>query len=42
MNKIWNELIKNNELYGLESHIDFLHVSTLDIYKKLIKKLNIK
>ena len=35
MNKIWNELIKNSELYGMESNIDFLHVSTLDIYKEL-------
>ena len=43
MNKIWNELMKNNELYGIESNIDFLHVSTLDIYKNLLKKkLNIK
>ena len=38
INKIWNKLIKNNELYGVESHIDFLHVSTLDIYTKLLKK----
>jgi len=35
MNKIWNKLIKNSELYGMESNIDFLHVSTLDIYKEL-------
>ena len=38
INKIWNKLIKNNKLYGVESHIDFLHVSTLDIYTKLLKK----
>ena len=38
INEIWNKLIGNNELYGVESHIDFLHVSTLDIYKKLLKK----
>ena len=42
INKIWDMLIETNELHGIESHIDFLHVSTLDIYKKLIKKLNIK
>ena len=43
MNQIWNELIKNNQLYGMESKIDFLHVSNLDIYKSLLKnKLNIK
>ena len=35
MNIIWDKLIKNNELYGVESHLDFLHVSTLDIYNKL-------
>ena len=38
MNKIWDYLIKNKELYGLESSIEFLHVSTLDIYKKLLKE----
>ena len=36
INKIWNKLIENNELYGIESNIDFLHVSTIDIYKKII------
>ena len=35
INLIWNKLIKNKQLFGLESNIDFLHVSTLDIYKKL-------
>ena len=38
INKIWDILIKSDELYGLESNIDFLHVSTLDIYKKLLKE----
>jgi len=38
INKIWDKLIKNNELFGMESNIDFLHVSTLDIYKKLLEK----
>ena len=38
INKIWNKLIENNDLYGVESHIDFFHVSTLDIYKELTKK----
>ena len=43
MNKIWDDLIKTNELYGVESEIDFLHVSTLKIYERLIeKKLYIK
>ena len=35
MNKVWDKLIKNEELFALESNISFLHVSTLDIYKKL-------
>ena len=35
INLIWNKLIKKKQLFGLESNIDFLHVSTLDIYKKL-------
>ena len=39
INKIWNQLIKSNELYGMESNIDFLHVSTLDIYKSLLEKI---
>ena len=38
INKIWDKLIENNELYGIESNIKFLHVSTLDIYKNLLKK----
>ena len=38
INKIWNKLIENNELYGVQSNINFLHVSTLDIYKKLLEK----
>ena len=43
INKIWDKLIESNELYGMESNIDFLHVSTLDIYKSLLEKnLNIK
>ena len=35
INKIWNKLIDKNELIGMESNLDFLHVSTLDIYNKL-------
>jgi len=43
MNRIWDKLIAGNELYGTESNIDFLHVSTLDIYKSLLEKnLNVK
>jgi MurNAc alpha-1-phosphate uridylyltransferase len=42
MNKIWNKLIETNELYGFESNNDFIHVSSLNIYKNLLKNLNIK
>ena len=43
MIKIWDNLIKTDELYGVESEIDFLHVSTLSIYRSLIeKKLYVK
>ena len=42
MNRIWNKLIETNELYGFESNNDFIHVSTLNIYKNLLKNLNIK
>ena len=43
INRIWDKLIETNELHGIESNIDFLHVSTLDIYKSLSEKnLNIK
>ena len=43
INKVWDKLIENNSLYGMESKIDFLHVSTLNIYKNLLKKkLSIK
>ena len=39
INKIWNKLITNNELYGVKSNNDFLHVSNLDVYKNLLKKI---
>jgi len=42
INPIWNKLIESKELYGLESNNNFLHVSTLDVYKNLLEKLNIK
>ena len=35
INKIWNELIQNNQLYAFESNLDFLHISTLEVYKTL-------
>ena len=38
INRIWNKLIENNELYGIKSNINFLHVSNLKIYKSLLEK----
>ena len=38
INSIWDDLIEKNALYGIESSINFLHVSTLNIYKDLLKK----
>ena len=40
INVIWDELIKTNELHGFESNINFLHVSTLKIYKNLLEKIS--
>lgn len=43
INKVWDSLIEKNELHGAESIVDFLHVSTLEIYKKLLENIsNIK
>ena len=41
INEIWDHLIQTNNLYGIESKLNFLHVSNLEIYKKLLKKLNV-
>jgi len=38
INKVWDKLIKNKELTGIESNINFLHISNLDIYKVLAEK----
>jgi MurNAc alpha-1-phosphate uridylyltransferase len=37
INDVWNKLIKNNQLIGFESNANFLHVSTLKIYKSLVE-----
>tara|TARA_B100000029_G_C17444345_1_gene912671 strand:+ start:333 stop:1037 length:705 start_codon:yes stop_codon:yes gene_type:complete len=37
MNKIWDKLIIKKQLHGLESNVNFLHVSNLDVYKSLLK-----
>ena len=35
--QIWNDLIKENKLYGYESKNKFYHISDLEIYNKLLK-----
>jgi MurNAc alpha-1-phosphate uridylyltransferase len=40
MNKVWNKLIKNENLQGLESNQKFYHLNTFDMYKKILS-LNI-
>ena len=40
LNKIWNKLIKDKNLLGLESNQKFYHLNTFDMYRK-IQSLNI-
>ena len=40
MNKIWDDLIKKNDLYGMESKNRFYHLNTFEMYNK-ISNLNI-
>ena len=35
INEIWNQLIKKNQLQGIESQNKFLHVTDLEIYNRL-------
>ena len=35
--KIWDYAIKNKILYGFESKEHFVHLTDLEIYKKLVK-----
>ena len=35
MNEIWNESIKNGQLYGYESLNEFFHVTDLEMYDML-------
>ena len=37
INSIWDELIQKNELYGFESKNNFIHITDLDIYQKILK-----
>ena len=40
MNEVWNKLIKDNKLAGLESSQKFYHLNTEEMYKKILN-LNI-
>ena len=35
ISEIWNNLIDNKELYGYESLIEFIHLTDIEIFKKL-------
>ena len=35
MNKIWSDLIKNKNLYGIESMQEFFHLNTFKMYNKI-------
>ena len=37
MNKVWNNKIKNSDLFGFESDQEFVHLTDIEIYKKLLK-----
>ena len=37
ISRIWNELIKKNELYGYESFENFYHLTSLEVYEELLK-----
>ena len=39
MNKVWDDLIKNKELFGIISKQKFFHINNYKIYKKLSKKI---
>ena len=36
LNKVWNKLIKDKNLQGLESNQKFFHLNTFDMYKKIL------
>jgi len=38
MNKIWDQLIQNSNLFAKKSNVNFLHVSNLNVYKSLLEK----
>ena len=39
INKVWDDLIKNKELFGVTSRQKFFHINSYKIYKKLNRKI---
>ena len=37
MNEVWKELLKTKDLLGLESNLQFHHLNTFEIFKKIEK-----
>ena len=38
MNKIWDDLIENNNLFGIQSNEKFYHLNTKEIYDKICEE----
>ena len=36
MNEVWNKLINDNMLYGLESNQRFYHLNTVEMHNKIL------
>ena len=37
MSEVWDNLLKNNNLFGFESDQEFIHLTDIEIYEKLLK-----
>ena len=37
MSEVWDNLLKNNNLFGFESDQEFVHLTDIEIYEKLLK-----
>ena len=37
INKLWSQFIEEKKLFGFESKNEFIHITNLEIYKKLLK-----
>ena len=37
MNEIWSSQMKESQLFGYESNLEFLHTTDLMIYNKILK-----